>query len=305
MTVGQLYVVAVVSGSAYVFFNAAETGALPNVVAPNQLTAAVSAQEISSSTTAVVAAPIGGVLFGTFRGFPFLVDAVSFALSACALSAVRAPFSAPKPTERSGETHLTAEVLGGVRWLFSHPVLGRVAVAAGLLQVAISGVGLVVILDVRDQGGSTALVGVVLSAVGIGGVLGALVANRVQQRLGFARTLRGVATLQAVFWVLLATSPSLWLTAATLVLFAGTMPIFGVAVLSYQMRETPDALRGRVGTAFGLLTWGATPVGAAGAGVLLAHFSIAETSLLFAAWTAVVAALCVLVIHAPGLHADR
>ena len=70
------------------------------------------------------------------------------------------------------------------------------------------------------------------------------------------------------------------------------MTIFGVTVLSYQLAVTPDHLRGRIGTAFGLILWAAAPLGAAAAGVLLASFEPAVVSLCFAGWVVVLAAAC-------------
>ena len=284
----QLYVVGFVAGTAYVFFSAAEAGALPNLVAADDLSAAVSAQEVSASASGIVASPIGGVLFGLFHGLPFLVDAVSFAGSAAALSAVRTRFESRHHAEP--ERHIRSDVLAGLTWLWRHPVLRPVALTAGALQIAISGVGLLVIVGARADGASSTVIGVLLAAAGVGGVIGASTATRVRQRLGFAPTLIAVAATQTILWVLFAVSPTEWMTGAVLVLFAATMPIFGVAVLSYQMAQTPDELRGRVGTAFGLMTWGATPIGAAAAGLLLDHLSVTSTALLFAAWTAAVAA---------------
>ena len=76
-----------------------------------------------------------------------------------------------------------------------------------------------------------------------------------------------------------------------LALFTVSMPCFGVAALSYQLEVTPDHLLGRVGTAFSLLIWAATPVGAAAAGVLLDVVTPGTTSLLFAGWVVVLGAV--------------
>lgn len=284
----QLYVVGFIAGTAYVFFRAAETGALPNVVAADDLTAAVSAQEVSASASGIVAAPIGGVLFGLFHGLPFLVDAVSFLGSAAALSRVHARFESSQ--HATPERHWSSAAVAGLVWLWRHPVLRPVALTAAALQVAISGVGLLVIVGARAAGASATAIGILLAAAGVGGVIGASTATWVRKTLGFATTLIAVAAIQTVLWVLFAVSPTEWVTGAGLVLFAATMPVFGVAVLSYQMAQTPDELRGRVGTAFGLMTWGATPIGAAAAGLLLDHLSVTSTALVFAAWTAAVAA---------------
>ena len=85
----------------------------------------------------------------------------------------------------------------------------------------------------------------------------------------------------------LAVANSLLLIAVVLGLFAVSMPCFGIAALSYQLEVTPDHLLGRVGTAFNLLIWAATPIGAAVAGGLLDVFSPRWTGWVFAAWVLV------------------
>ena len=90
--------------------------------------------------------------------------------------------------------------------------------------------------------------------------------------------------------MLLAFSTSLVMIGVVLGLFTISMRCFGIAALTYQMEVTPDALRGRVGTAFSLLIWTATPVGGAAVGLLLDAVSPRTTSLVFAAW---VLLLCV------------
>ena len=235
----QLFIVGFVAGTAYVFFSAAEAGALPNVVAADDLTVAVSAQEFSASTSGILASPIGGAIFGISHSLPFLADAASFVGSATALNAVRTRFESAELAEH--QDRMKSGVVAGLRWLWRHPILRPVSLAAGGLQIAISGVGLLVIVGARASGASSTEIGVLLATVGVGGVAGSVVASRIRRRLGFVPTLVTVAAVQAVLWIVLAFSQAKWSTGAALLLFAATMPVFGVAVLSFQMAETPDS----------------------------------------------------------------
>lgn len=91
-------------------------------------------------------------------------------------------------------------------------------------------------------------------------------------------------------WVLFALSPNLIVTAIVLTLFAASMPMFGIASHSYLLSTIPDELRGRVTTSFGLLTWAATPIGAAAAGFLLAYITPSNARWCFATWVTILAA---------------
>ncbi len=286
LTPAHLFATGFLGGVLYVFFSAAENAVLPNVVDKGQLTDAVSATETAQAATGVLAGPVGGALLQLFRGLPFLVDAVSFLASALCLSLVRADFRASPP---GGGTRkrLRAEVGEGVRWLWEHRALRLIASTAAGLQVAISGVALVAIVTARDA--SPAAIGGLFAALGVGGVVGAVIAPKLKARIGLSRLLLSVVWLQAGLWSALAFSTGLLAVGVVLALFTVSMPCFGVAALGYQLEVTPDHLLGRVGTAFNLLIWAATPLGAAAAGVLLDVTTPRTTSLLFAGWVVVLA----------------
>lgn len=233
----QLYVTGFAGGVFYVLFSAAEAGALPNVVDKNQLTSAIAAQQATSSASAMLAPVLGGSLFQLFRGLPFLADAVSYLASAVALSAVRLEF---QQSHRQARTKLRSDIAAGVRWLWSHPVLRTVAVAAAGLQLAMAGAEPVVIIAAQRADASAAVIGVVLSTVGIGGVAGSVVASRLRARFAFGRILIAVMWAQAALWVLIGLSSHLVLViAALLVVFVATAQVFGIAAPEFSAVPHP------------------------------------------------------------------
>jgi MFS family permease len=250
LTPTQLYITGFLGGLGYLFFSAAEGGALPNVISKGDLPAAVAAQQATSSASSMVGPALGGVLYGAGRALPFLTDAASYLVSVGMLRSIRSRFQAD---DRMRATVVWRDVLEGLRWLWAHRVLRPIALATGGLQLAISGVGLVVIVSARDQDAAASTTGLLLAGAGVGGVAGAAVATRVKNRLGLGETLLAVIWAQAGLWGLFAASPNLAVTGVVLVVFAATMAVFGVTALSYQLAVTPDHLRGRIGTAFGLI----------------------------------------------------
>ncbi|MFJ6673452.1 MFS transporter [Actinosynnema sp. NPDC091369] len=288
LTPAHLFITGFVGGVLHVFFSAAENAVLPNVVDEDRLTDAVSGVETAQAATGVLAGPVGGALLQWGRGLPFLVDAVSFLASALCLALVRTDFRADSRAEPARDG-LRREVSEGVRWLWGHRPLRLIALTAAGLQVAISGVALVAIVAARDA--SPTAIGGLFAALGIGGVVGAVIAPKLKARLGLTGLLLSVVWFQGALWVVLAFSTGLIAVGVVLALFTVSMPCFGVAALSYQLEATPDHLLGRVGTGFSLLIWAATPVGAAAAGVLLDVVTPGATSLLFAGWVVVLGAV--------------
>jgi MFS family permease len=100
LTLTQMVVVAFVEGSLFVFFNLAQNAAIPNVVAPEQLSRALAQNEAGARGTALAGGPFGGVLLGLSHALPFVFDAVSFIVSIGTVAATRTPFQSDTPTVR-------------------------------------------------------------------------------------------------------------------------------------------------------------------------------------------------------------
>jgi len=127
---------------------------------------------------------------------------------------------------------------------------------------------LALIVRAQDLGASPTVVGLMLGAYGVGGVLGSLAAPRAHRRLSGRTILVGTAWLWAGLLGLLALMPSaLWLgvVAGVAALFG---PAFNVVLAAYVYRVTPDELLGRVRSTSRLVAWGTIPLGSLLGGVL-------------------------------------
>jgi MFS family permease len=90
LTIGQLYAVAFIEGSLFVFFNIAEVAALPRVVPTGQLPQAAAQNEAAFGAMHIVGPSIGTAFYQTLgRGAPFIADAISYGLSV--VSQVKGP----------------------------------------------------------------------------------------------------------------------------------------------------------------------------------------------------------------------
>src|SRR5947209_9686411 len=78
---GVVAAVAFVDGSLYTVSFITQRGVLRRLVAPEQLSSAVAANESVFYASSIVGPPIGGLLFALSRALPFLADAVSYAFS--------------------------------------------------------------------------------------------------------------------------------------------------------------------------------------------------------------------------------
>ncbi|TQM01712.1 MFS transporter [Pseudonocardia kunmingensis] len=266
VTLAHVMLVAVVDGAAGTLFAPAEAVAVRRVVAPAQVRDAVARGEARQQLAALVGPATGGVLFGAGRALPFLVDALSYAVSFAAVCTLRTPLTDPaRPGGR-----VWAGLGDGVRWLWRQPFLRAVTLwlaAAGVLYPAM---GLVTLVLARERGATAAAVGLVFTAAGAGGLAGALAAPWLLRRLPPVAVVVGYAsTAAAATWAMLAVDPVWTLGVLGAVAFF-PVPAVNALVLSHVALDVPDALHGRVVSATTQLTTLLHPVGPGVVGLLLA-----------------------------------
>lgn len=289
LTAVHLLVVALLTGVASVFFQVAWTAYLPAVFDRDRLVGANAILSGSESATQVAGPAVGGVLISAFTAAAALVvDAVSFGVSALCLLAIRRPERPPEAIARHG---VGRDIVDGVRWLARDPYLRRLTVHGALGNLALTGYGaIVVVFLVRQLGVSTAGVGLLMAASGLGGVAAAGLTPRLVRRCGSARTMI-VGKVSAGFASLLIplATPGWGLVAyvAGTALVAAGVVTGNVVGGSFRQAYVPGALLGRVVTGMQFVNLGAIPVGAvlggALAGPLGTRGAIAAMAVVYAA----------------------
>ncbi len=139
-----------------------------------------------------------------------------------------------------------------------------------------------IVLAQNRQAGPEAI-GLIFAAGGAGGLLGALVAPQLQKRARVGRALLILDWLFVLVWPLYAFVPGIWPLAAIDCAMQMIDQIHDVIWVSYRTALIPDALQGRVLSAYRLLSLGARPLGLALTGALLQRLGPAQTILAAAA----------------------
>jgi predicted MFS family arabinose efflux permease len=269
VTVGQLVVVALVEGSLFVFFDLCEGAALPRIVAPEQLPAAMAQNQARTQGADLVGQPLGGWLFGLGRALPFAVDAVSYVVSFVALLSIRSPLQIPRTREPS---HLRAEIAEGLRTLWQQPFLRTSMVVVAGQNFAWNALTLLLIVRAQALGASPALVGGMFAFFGAGALLGAIVAPRTQRRFGIRALLVAISWLWAIQFAALSVVQDVVVLGLIAGIGSVAGPIFNVAFGTVLYGLTPDRLLGRVRSVAKAIAWGTIPLGALAAGFLADAF---------------------------------
>jgi MFS family permease len=221
--------------------------------------------------------PLGGFLFAAAAWSPFAMDAVSFAAGSALVASIGGSFGAAAGNLGPGgrRTTLRAEIAEGLRWLAAHRVLRALAAMVAVVNLLAAAGGAVMVLFAQERLGLDAVgYGLLLGGSAVGGVLGSLVASRVDRLVGTAPLAIGTMVASALAFLVFGLSSTPWLAGVMFGLVGLATVIFNVVLETLRQSLTPDHLLGRVVSAFRLFSFGAVPLGSLLGGVLARSFGL-------------------------------
>lgn len=286
VTIGQLFVVAVLAGLGQVLYQTAYPSFFVALVRRDQYVEANSLLSTTRSFSFVAGpAAAGGLIQVLTAPLAMLVDAVTFAASAVLIGGVRVQ---DPPVDRDGAP-LLRRAREGMALVLRHPYL-RVSLGFATTVNFFSFVwaAVLVLYASRHLGLSAGVIGLALGIGASGGLLGAVLARRVTGRLGVGPTIMLGSVLFAapVALLPLADGP-LWARAAVLGLveFVGGLGVMwlDVPLNALQTAVIPDEVRSRVAGAFSSVNYGVRPLGAVLGGFLGEWIGVGPTLVVAAA----------------------
>lgn len=274
LTMAHLVAVALLTGVAAGIIGPAEASAVRSVVSREELPTAISQTQARQHIAALLGGPVGGLLYGVARALPFVVDAVTFAISFVSLSRLRTDLS-PVPRPRRRVRHDLAEGLG---YVWARPYFRAMMAFGALSNLAINAVFFVAILRLVQQGVHPAAIGLIDALAGLGGILGALVAPYLIDRVRTGHLTIAVAwswvplLVPLVFW----SSPVL--VGAMLCLGILLNPAGNAGSQSYRVAITPVELQGRIGSSMQFVGMSVMPLAPVVGGLLLEQYGGASAT---------------------------
>jgi len=170
---------------------------------------------------------------------------------------------------------LRAEILEGARWLLAHRVLRTMALLIGLLNVTLTAaLSILVLLATQRLGLGSVGYGLLFTALAVGGLLGALVGERLVRRFTASVTVRVGLLVETAFHLVIATSTSPVAVGAAFAVFGVHGALWTMVGTSLRQRLTPPELLGRVNSAYLFLAAGGNAVGALLGGVVASRFGL-------------------------------
>jgi MFS family permease len=280
LTLGQLYVVALLTGVLTVFFDVAYQSYLPVLVEPDQLVDGNGKLGASQAFGQVAGPGLGGLLVGAVgAAYAVVADAASFVVSTIATLFIRRP--EPPPPPRPAGRRLRTEIREGLHFVVTHPILRKVTGCTATSNF-FSGVffSILAVFLVRVLHTSPGVIGIVFSAGSVGGVIGGAFAGRIGARVGTARVIWLSMALAGPFQLLATAAFHGWgvsLVAVGMFAATATGVVYNTAQVSYRQRICPPELLGRMNASVRFIVWGTLPLGALTGGVLAEVIGIRPT----------------------------
>jgi MFS family permease len=263
-----LYLVAFAVGVAETGYDSAARAMLPQVVGRDQLDRGngllTTAEEASQG---FVGAPLGSALFAVAAVAPLLTTAGGFLLAALLVLTIA---GAHRPARTGGpRTSIRRDVAEGVGWLWRHRFLrGLTLVSASTSLVQSMTTGVLVLFALEDLGVGEAGYGLLLTASGVGAVVGGLTAAPLARRIGRTATLVAGAVLSAVATGAVAATGNAVVAGTLFAVSTAGILFWNVLTMSLRQALIPEQLFGRVQGGYRTLVWGGIPLGALLGGVL-------------------------------------
>lgn len=262
-----------------VFSTLADRRCVRDLVPSDQASSAQASIETRAHVVVLAGRPLGVFLFSVGSILPFLADALSFIVSVSSIVSLKAKrIVAPRPT-RISRQRLHDDIFAARDWLLKD----KYARAALPLSAGATLIGQALIMVflawARTSSASSAWMGLVLAASGIGGVLGALAAPRFRMPFPISLVL-----LQMLAWAVALMLLAIWgslgawgpwsfpCMAIVMAVQSLTGALANIEIDTYLVRSCDENMLARV-TSFGrLMAFSASAVGPLLGGVLFEFY---------------------------------
>ncbi|MEV0096176.1 MFS transporter [Streptomyces sp. NPDC050738] len=263
-------------------FDNAATALLPSLVPAQALGSAnarlMTAQQIVGG---FVAAPLVPVLLVAGASVPYAADAASYVLAACLVASLR--LAAPERPPRAAGATLRGDIAEGIRVLWQDRTLRALCIATTLCNIGMGALIATLVLQVTGWlGGGQAGYAAAITGYGAGSLVGGLLARRLADRIGRIRSVFAAGAVQCCCLVAMGTVRELGVTIAAMAVFGTCGMVWNVNQVTLMQQRSPEAMVGRISSAFRTLSTGGAPAGALIGGFVAAAWGLNTPALLAA-----------------------
>jgi len=303
LSVWWLYVIAFITSTLSMTFDAANFAVIPSLVNHEKLVTANGRIQASYSTANIAGPLLAGLLLVILPITTlFLFDALSFLISAGSLALVTTSFNTQTPIKKE-RTTIRQDILEGLQFIAHHPVLRWITLLLLLLNIIMPTINVQVVLFARVWLHITdAQIGILFACGSVGVVIASLLATQLRKHLSFGIILLGTMLIEGLITIVLSLTHLYWLSLFLWMIRGGIDVLFTVNSYSLVQSIVSHELLGRVITFIRVLTWPTAAIGA-----LIGGFAIQRTSvgLVYGTIGLLISLIALTFLFTPLLHAER
>jgi len=269
LSMTEFYVVAFATGVLMVFFEIYYQSYLPTLVERSRLVDANSKLQTSQATASGIGPALAGAVISIVSA-PLAIfgDVIGYFSSVGFLSSIKKVESLPRGSGRSAWADIREGLAIVAREGRLRSIVGCSATANLFSQAYFA---IIVPFMIEDFGFGAFEVGLVLAASAVGGILGAVVSQRIPRRVGVGVTIilgSIIFSLTPIGIYLAAGIYAFPTLAAVMAVIGFASVVYNVSQVSFRQALVSIDLQGRVNATNRTIVWGMLPIGSLLGGIL-------------------------------------
>ncbi|QWC85426.1 MFS transporter [Nocardioidaceae bacterium] len=250
LTVGVLLTMVFLIGVTETFADGSFSAMLPQLVGPRDLGVA-NARQMAGFVVAnrLAGPPLGAALFTVGTVWPYAAQVVLALLAVVLMSRITLRRGRVDRDRTRGAA--AREVREGLRWLRGHAALRTLTITIFAFNVTFGATLAVLVLyalEVLEMG--EVGYGLLTTASAVGGLIGMVAYDRLEGALPLGVLMRIGLAVETVFHFVFALNRLPVVALAMMVVFGVHEFVWGTIMTTIRMRAVPEALQGRVGSAY-------------------------------------------------------
>ncbi|MCL5783796.1 MAG: MFS transporter [Patescibacteria group bacterium] len=274
----QIYIVALLEGLFFVFFDIAEISSIRQVVGKKHLTTAIAQSSTTDGLASLIGPSVGTFLYQIKQSFPFLLDTISYIVSVFSLLTIKTEFQEERNNDQA---NIKKEIKEGISWLLKNKVVRFMSLLNTGVSFVFADLYLILIVLAKEQHSTPVQIGSIISISAIGSTVGSLLAGQVKDKISPGKIIITACWIQALLWPLYIFAPNFIFIGIITAVITFINSIWAIVQINYRLTLIPDELQGRVNSVFRFIIYSIIPLGMAITGIMLQNLGAKMTIIIF------------------------